>query len=74
MVINDAIKSMRDAAGMTNTELARAAGKSPQFANDMYKRRDLAMSTSCAFAEALGCEIVMRKVGERDGIVITADD
>lgn len=74
MVINDAIKAMRGETGITSAELARAAGKSPQFVNDMYKRRDLAMSTSCAFAEAMGCEIVMRKIGERDGIVITAAD
>lgn len=74
MIINDAIKAMRDADGLTNAELARRAGKSPQFANDMYKRRDLAMSTSCKFAEAIGCEIVLRKQGERDGIIITAED
>lgn len=74
MIINDAIKAARDSEGLTNAELARRAGKSPQFANDMYKRRDLAMSTSCRFAEALGYELVLRKAGERDGIIITAED
>ena len=74
MIINDAIRAMKDAEGLTNAELARRAGKSSQYTNDMYKRRDLAMSTSCKFAEAMGCEVVLRKVGERDGIVITPKD
>lgn len=71
MIINEAIKAIREKEGLSSAELARRSGKSRSFVNDMYKRTDLAMSTSCALAEAMGYEVVLRKAGERDGIVIT---
>ncbi|MEG0757318.1 MAG: helix-turn-helix transcriptional regulator [Raoultibacter sp.] len=65
---------MQDAQGVSNAEVARRSGKSRQFITDTYAREDTKVSTACKLAEAMGCELVVRKSGERDGIIVTYDD
>lgn len=72
MVITKALKAMQDKQGLSNADVARGSGKSRQFVNDAYNRDDMRVSNACRFAEAMGCEIVLRKAGESDGIVITS--
>lgn len=74
MLVPKALKTMQDAQGVSNADVARGSGKSRQFVTDAYGRTDMKVSTACLFARAMGCEIVLRRVGERDGIVITAED
>lgn len=73
MLANKALSLMISAQNMKQVDIARAVGKPPQFVNDSL-RRDMRVSTFARFADAAGCELVLRKAGERDGIVITAED
>ena len=74
MLVTKALKMMQSAQGVSNSDVARGAGKSRQFVGDAYTRDDMRVSTACRFADAMGCEIVLRKTGERDGIIITPED
>ncbi|WP_332518768.1 hypothetical protein [Gordonibacter sp.] len=65
---------MLDAQGVKQSDVARSIGKSPQFVNDSIRRENMRVSTAASIAQAAGCEIVIRKAGERDGIIITAED
>lgn len=73
MIINQAIRAVQREEGITGRELAQRVGKTPPFVSSMFHRNDLMVSTACNFAEALGYEIVIRKEGEKDGIVITTE-
>lgn len=74
MRINKALRQYKDASGIGTTEIGRAIGRTPQSVNDILKRPDPKVSNACGIAQGIGCELVLRKIGERDGIIITADD
>lgn len=73
MLANKALSLMIDAQGVKQADVARAIGKPPQFVNDSLKR-DMRVSTVARMASAVGCELVLRRAGERDGVIITAED
>lgn len=74
MLISKALKTMQAAQGVSSSDVARGAGKSRQFVADAYRRTDMMVSNACRLARAMDCEIVLRKRGERDGIIVTHDD
>lgn len=74
MLITKALRIMQDAQGVYNVDVARGSGKSRSFVTDAYNRDDMRVSNACRFANSMGCELVLRKIGERDGIIISPDD
>lgn len=74
MLINKALGQMLIVQHAKQSDVARIVGKSPQFVNDAMRRENMRVSTACDIANAVGCEIVIRKIGERDGIIVTSED
>ena len=58
----DQMRALREEFGVSQSELARRAGKTPGYVCDMERRRRTPnLATVCEFAKALGAEVVIQK-------------
>ena len=75
MDTTQAIKQMMQDGGTTATQLSLGLGKHRNFVTTTFAKGSTPRADTLAkMAEVMGYERVLRKPGERDGIVITAED
>lgn len=75
MNTTNAIKAMMSESGTTATDLSSALGRHRNFVATTLSRGSTPRADTLAnMAHAMGYELVLRKAGERDGIVITTED
>lgn len=74
MDTTDAIKRMMRESGTTATQLSLALGKHRNFVSTTFAKGSTPRADTLAnMAGAMGYELVLRRPGERDGIVIAAE-